>query len=108
MRYHFFLHYGWFFQNLGKEAVRTFMHTTVSGLNYQVLKWALFDIKMIVKRGLEFFILIFFKPLWSCCCPVLKNHPERLIWPGYNNDYAGACGVYKKNIKIYNTKAKTK
>ena len=29
MRYHFFLHYGWFFQNLGKETVRTFMHTTV-------------------------------------------------------------------------------
>ena len=29
MRYHFFLHYGWFFQNLGKGAVRTFMHTTV-------------------------------------------------------------------------------
>ena len=26
----FFLHYGWFFQNLGKEAVRTFMYTTVS------------------------------------------------------------------------------
>jgi len=32
MRYHFFLHYGWFFQNLGKEDVRTFMHTTVSCL----------------------------------------------------------------------------
>ena len=29
MRYHFFLHYGWFFQNLGKEGWRTFMHTTV-------------------------------------------------------------------------------
>ena len=29
MRHHFFLHYGWVFQNLGKEAVRTFMHTTV-------------------------------------------------------------------------------
>ena len=29
MRYHFFLHYGWFFQNLGKEGQRTFMHTTV-------------------------------------------------------------------------------
>ena len=27
MRYHFILHYGWFFQNLGKE---TFMHTTVA------------------------------------------------------------------------------
>ena len=31
MGYHFSLHYGWFFQNLGKEAVRTFMHTTVVG-----------------------------------------------------------------------------
>ena len=29
MRYHLFLHYGWFLQNLGKEAVRTNMHTTV-------------------------------------------------------------------------------
>ena len=29
MRYHFFLHYGWFFQNLGKEGRRTFMHATV-------------------------------------------------------------------------------
>ena len=34
MRYHFFLHYGCFFQNLGKEAVRTFMHTTVAFLIY--------------------------------------------------------------------------
>ena len=34
MRYHFFLHYGWFFQNLGKEAVRTFMHTTVNLVLY--------------------------------------------------------------------------
>ena len=30
MRYHLFLHYGWFFQNFGKEAVGTFMQTTVS------------------------------------------------------------------------------
>ena len=29
MRYHLFLQYGWFLQNLGKEAVRTNMHTTV-------------------------------------------------------------------------------
>jgi len=35
MRYHFFLHYGWFFQNPGKEAVRTFMHTTVHPLMNQ-------------------------------------------------------------------------
>ena len=32
MRYHFFLHYGWFFQNLGKEGRRTLMHTTVNSL----------------------------------------------------------------------------
>ena len=37
--------YGWFFQNLGKEAVPTFMHTTV---------------KVGVKSGLEFFILKFY------------------------------------------------
>ena len=30
LMYHFFLHYGWFYQNLGKEAVRSNMHTTVS------------------------------------------------------------------------------
>ena len=38
MRYHFFLHYGWFFQNFGKEAVRTFMHTTVPVIYYD-LQW---------------------------------------------------------------------
>ena len=36
MRYHCFLHYGWFFQNLGKEAARTFMHTTVIGISINV------------------------------------------------------------------------
>ena len=30
MRYHLFLQYEWFLQNLGKEAVRTNMHTTVT------------------------------------------------------------------------------
>ena len=29
MRYHLFLHYGWFLQNLGKDHIRTNMHTTV-------------------------------------------------------------------------------
>ena len=39
MRYHFFLHYGWFFQNLGKEGWRTFMHTTVPNhlLKYELI-----------------------------------------------------------------------
>ena len=38
MRYHFFLHYGWFFQNLGKEAVRTFMHTTVLNIYFFIMQ----------------------------------------------------------------------
>ena len=29
MRYHLFLHYGWFLQNLGKDFIQTNMHTTV-------------------------------------------------------------------------------
>ena len=29
MRYHSFLHYGWFLQNLGKDFIRTNMHMTV-------------------------------------------------------------------------------
>ena len=29
MRYHLFLHYGWFLQNLEKDFIRTNMHTTV-------------------------------------------------------------------------------
>ena len=29
MRYHLFLHYGWFLQNFGKDFIRTNMHTTV-------------------------------------------------------------------------------
>ena len=28
MRYHLFLHYGWFLQNLGKYFIRTNMHMT--------------------------------------------------------------------------------
>ena len=31
MRYHLFLQYGWFLQNLGKDLIRTNMHTTVGG-----------------------------------------------------------------------------
>ena len=34
MKYCFFLHYGWFSQNLGKEAVRTLMHTTVNVVTF--------------------------------------------------------------------------
>ena len=30
MRYHLFLHYGWFFQNLEKDFIRTDMHMTLT------------------------------------------------------------------------------
>ena len=37
MRYHLFLQYGWFLQNLGKDFIRTNMHTTVSILFFHFL-----------------------------------------------------------------------
>ena len=59
MRYHFFLHYGCFFQNLGKEAVRTFKHTTVKELYYAIfflvlihLSSFLFDIYFYIQKWL--------------------------------------------------------
>ena len=33
MRYHFFLYYGWFLQNLRKDFIGTNMHTTVYAQN---------------------------------------------------------------------------
>ena len=30
MRYHFFLHYGWFLQNFEKDFIPTLLHTTVT------------------------------------------------------------------------------
>ena len=30
MKYHLFLHYGWFFQNLEKDFIRTDMHMTLT------------------------------------------------------------------------------
>ena len=36
---------------------------------------------MMMKSGLEFFILKFTEPLQSCCCPVQKICPEKLNWP---------------------------
>ena len=33
MRYHFFMHYGWFLQNLGEDFNRTNMHAIVVNVN---------------------------------------------------------------------------
>ena len=39
MWYHLFLHYGWFLQNLGKDFIRTNMHTTVNPLPKNSFGW---------------------------------------------------------------------
>ena len=52
-------------------------HTSQNSFNkwtkISSLEITIFDLKMKVKSGLEFFILKFTKPLQSCCCPVQKN-----------------------------------
>ena len=42
----------------------------------------IFGLKMMVKSGLDFFILKSYVPLQSCCCPVQKNLPimAELAW----------------------------
>ena len=62
------------------------LHTNQNSFN----KWTkimsleidIIDLKMMVKSGLEFFILKFTEPLQSCCCPVQKNLPRKaeLAW----------------------------
>ena len=41
MRYHFFLHYGWFLQNFEKDFIPTLLHTTVSqkSILFQKIFW---------------------------------------------------------------------
>ena len=69
---------------LNRNDVR---HTTQDSQNKQTkisdLETIIFELDMMVKSGLVFFfILKFYQPLQSCCCPVQKSYPERLNWPG--------------------------
>ena len=59
MRYHFFLHYGWFFQNLGKKAVRTFMHTTVciSVRGWVIIIWTGLNIKIGITQKVSIWVM---------------------------------------------------
>ena len=60
MRYHFFLQYGWFLQNLGKDFIPTNMHTTVVVAN---LKASLFKTVLSLDRGqLQNNVLNFYLP----------------------------------------------
>ena len=67
------------FKMINRQALKNAMHTSQNSFN----KWTkissleidIFDLKMMLKSGLEFFILKFTEPLQSCCCPVQKNLP---------------------------------
>ena len=59
MRYHFFVHHEWFLQNLGKEAVRTNMHTTV------IIEFRSSFIKFFAQLCLPFFLFFFFAKVWK-------------------------------------------
>ena len=61
--------------------MRWFSHTSYNSFN----KWTkissfeidIFDFKMMVESGLEFFILKFTQPFQSCCCPVQKKSAKK-------------------------------
>jgi hypothetical protein len=54
MRYHLFLQYGWFLQNLGKDFIPTNMHTTV---HHIILPWIRFWFELELLIFLSFFRL---------------------------------------------------
>ena len=56
MWYHLFLHYGWFLQNLGKDFIRTNMHTTVSIGSFTIIRVKL--IIIIIQLLLSIFVCI--------------------------------------------------
>ena len=53
------------------------IHTSYNSFNkwtkISSLEITIFDLKMMVKSGVDFFILKFTEPLQSCCCPVQKD-----------------------------------
>ena len=56
----------------------------------------IFGLKVMAKSGLEKNILKFHVSLQSCCCPVQKNCPEGLNWPGWlAGIIEGAGGISK-------------
>ena len=83
MRYHFFLHYGWFLQNFEKDFIPTLLHTTVAYriCFAKIVFWFISDLLIVgennnIKRSIEkyaldfcwsrvFFVLFFVKRKWS-------------------------------------------
>ena len=72
---------------------------------------------MMVKSGLDFFILKFTKPLQSCCCPVPKNLPiraelawqvRRYLWRGSVNFKINSRPLFTIIFKAKNVNFKTR
>ena len=76
MRYHFFLHYGWFLQNLEKDFIPTLLHTTVGRENVDRV------IREICASSRK----------WT---PVLENH-QRILSRGINLEF----DTYMKGILL--------
>ena len=74
-----------FFPNF-QICVSNAAHTTYNSIykwtKLLTLEMTIFGLKMMVRSGLEFFILKLNEPLQSCCCPVQKNRPRKaeLAW----------------------------
>ena len=62
------LAYYHFFYTLHTSQESLYKWTKILSLEIDI-----FGLKMMMKSGLEFFILKFTEPLQSCCCPVQKN-----------------------------------
>ena len=80
-------------------------HTIQNSQNKQIkisdLETNIFELKMMMKSGLEFFILKSYQPLQSCCCPVQKNLPRKaeLAWQVSRYLRRG-----QQNLKIKNSR----
>ena len=90
MRYHFFLHYGWFLQNFEKDFIPTLLHTTVCSLRFFShwisCHWILFAIETFIAIGtyfpLELQLSLKLSYHWTCCCKQQKRgHGNKLLEP---------------------------
>ena len=77
MRYHFFLHYGWFFHNLGKEGWRTFMHTTVQAISPETSPFLSAQMAVLSSFFQMFIVLGMYNLADQLKIPLKKNY---LMW----------------------------
>jgi hypothetical protein len=69
-------------KNYWAERYHTSLNSFNKGTKISSLEIDIFDLKMMMKSGLEFFVLKLTEPLQGCCCPVQKNLPRKaeLAW----------------------------